>query len=347
MGDFPYKSPVRHSMLRRCNGFDYCAPQIYMVTLTLEDRSKPLLGKVVPIVPHGVGFRPELVQADFEPSPLGMAILDHWKNFPMYVPEIRPLYLQLMEEHLHALLHVWQRMRRPLGNAIGGFKTWCNKFYREMTGNPSAQLFSAGFHDSILLREGQLSRMINYMSDNPRRHAIKRLFPVFFTVLRNLSFARSDFMGIGNSFLLDGYSFHQIQASRSITPEELEEKRQSMFQAIAGGGIVVSPCISDGEKTLAREAFSVGAPLVALRDNGFRPMYKPSGRYFEACASGKLLMLSPKEWGYTAGRPPMTREKALALNSLASKIAGQGACEIHYRGMVPSDLGSLLGASLF
>ena len=40
------KSPVIHSMLRRCNNWDYSAPAIYQLTLVLADRRRELLGRL-------------------------------------------------------------------------------------------------------------------------------------------------------------------------------------------------------------------------------------------------------------------------------------------------------------
>ncbi len=39
---------------------------------------------------------------------------------------------QLMPDHLHAILEVTRPMARPLGIAIGGFKTGCEKIYRKL-----------------------------------------------------------------------------------------------------------------------------------------------------------------------------------------------------------------------
>ena len=90
MGNTQHYRPVQPSMLRRCFNWDYCAPAIYMITLTLADRSQPLLGRVVPLVPQGPVSVCQ-VGAEFLPSPLGEAIVEDWKNFPKYRPEIRPL----------------------------------------------------------------------------------------------------------------------------------------------------------------------------------------------------------------------------------------------------------------
>ena len=123
-----------HRMTRRCDGWDYRQRAIYQVTLVQADRARPLLGRLVIDDPKAP---PEAVTARVEPSELGVAILAHWKRLGDFTPEIKPLFCQLMPDHLHAILEVTRPMAKPLGNAIGGFKTGCEKIYRELA--PSAQ----------------------------------------------------------------------------------------------------------------------------------------------------------------------------------------------------------------
>ena len=63
-------------MLRRCKSWDYCAPRIYMISITLADRSLPLLGKLVIDSPKDAP--PESVCAHIEPSVLGSIVQDCW-----------------------------------------------------------------------------------------------------------------------------------------------------------------------------------------------------------------------------------------------------------------------------
>ncbi|MFZ4397200.1 MAG: hypothetical protein ACOYOU_16415 [Kiritimatiellia bacterium] len=51
-----------------------------------------------------------------------------------------------------------------------------------------------------------------------------------------------------------------------------------MFTVVAEhGAVLVSPCISPGEKEIARAALEAGRPLIVLLENGFAPLYKPRG----------------------------------------------------------------------
>ena len=84
------------------------------------------------------------------------------------------------------------------------------------------------------------------------------------------------------------------------------------------GAVLVSPCISPGEKAVARATLDAGHPLIVLLSNGFAPHYKPPGRYFDACAAGRLLMLAP--FPFQRQRQTITREQCLALNALAQTV---------------------------
>ena len=213
--------------------------------------------------------------------------------------------------------------------------------------------WAEGYVDVILSGKGQLDRMIAYLRDNPRRLGIKRANPGLFKVRRELKIdGIGRFSAIGNHFLLSSPRFHQIQVSRryfayacdgrgnllkdnppKIATREYEEKLTSALAAADEGAVLISPCISQGEREIARQAFRRGARLITLSNKGFSPLYKPGGMLFEKCASGNLLMLAPIAWPYQVAEKSITRMDALILNRIAQMIAREDACEIDYKGM--------------
>lgn len=96
------------------------------------------------------------------------------------------------------------------------------------------------------------------------------------------------------------------------------------FYAAEHGAVLVSPCISPGEKAVARAALDAGRPLIVLLDNGLAPCYKPPDRYFDACAAGRLLMLAP--FPYHRQRLAITRPQCLELNAWAQGICTESPC---------------------
>ena len=112
----------------------------------------------------------------------------------------------------------------------------------------------------------------------------------------------------------------------------------AMLAEARRGAVLLSPCVSDGEREIAREALAAGLSLVTMHNKGFAPLQKPAGRYFDACADGRLLMLAPAAWPHTPGEKPMTRDDATAMNRLCQWLAGEGAAKIAYRGITPADV---------
>ena len=176
--------------------------------------------------------------------------------------------------------------------------------------------------------------------------------------------AKGHFMAIGNHFLLARPIICQIQCSRSFfaykrrrlpsgwqicrdsagkpmveksTPE-FEEKAAAAMRAAAKGAVLLSPCISHGEREIARRAFEAGHRVITLQNKGFSPLYKPGGKLFETCAAGNLLMLAPIGWPYVPGEKAMTRHEAQVLNRIVQLIADDGAVEIDYKGAVLSGI---------
>ena len=116
--------------------------------------------------------------------------------------------------------------------------------------------------------------------------------------------------------------------------------------AAEAGAILVNPCISQGEREIARRAFACGAKMIVLRNKGFSALYKPEGSLFDRCAEGRLLMLAPAAWPFTPGKKPMTRDDACALNRIAQAIAGDGAVDIDYKGRTPLFIGEAARAAV-
>ena len=196
------------------------------------------------------------------------------------------------------------------------------------------------------------------MADNPRRLAIKKLSPDMFRVVDNISIEglfpdqpteKAEFSSIGNRFLLDRVEFFQVQCSRNdflysrkngetyrkqkplIETKQYLSQKCAMLEAGHKGAVIVSPCISDGEKALARIASEMGFPIITLCRTGFERLYKPSGELYDLCASGKLLMLAPIAWGVQYGKRTITREKAVILNRLVQLICKNKGSEIEYQ----------------
>ncbi|MBO6167994.1 MAG: hypothetical protein J6P13_06555 [Kiritimatiellae bacterium] len=410
-----------HHMGRRLPGWDYRRVGYYVVTIVLEDRRSMALGELVVKDPaadrwlavaaaKSLKIPPDAIEAKVVFSDLGRALFDHFRKMGEFTPGLKPVFCALMPDHLHLLLEVERELARPIGNAVAGFKTGCEKIYARMGGQ--GRLFAKGFVDEVVLRAGQIHSEFNYLIDNPRRLAVKKLHPDLFKYSREIRVdlclapqgqvgregvlfeegqvgcegvalalpvpraptvrTVGSFSAIGNHFLL-GRPLAQVQVSRrffryrrevkvgaapriardaggepivELSTPEYERRRAALFAAARGGAVLISPCISDGERQIAREALAAGYRLVTMHNKGFSKFQKPSGRYFDACAEGRLLMLAPVAWPYQPNEKPMTRADATAMNRLCQWLAGDGAAMINYHGMTPADIDRLALAAV-
>lgn len=300
---------LKPSMKRRRVGHDYQGRCIYMITLVVKER-QPLLGTLT-----GNG---ETIPAIVEPSPLGRSIIQSLQNIPQFYPEIAIWTYQLMPDHLHFILFVKERIPVHLGKVINGFKVGSNRIYRELVKSDLTGLWEEGYNDMILDREGQLQRMKAYIHDNPRRMAIKRTHPDLFQVQRNIRVGDYTFAALGNVFLLDAPCLLQVQCTRKLTQQQINEAVQQFLSQAQNGAVLVSPSISPGEKAVMKAAFEHGFPVIVLQENGFAPLAKPGGRRFDACAQGRLLMLAP--WEHHNDKRVIKRSQCLDLNEMARVI---------------------------
>ena len=184
-------------------------------------------------------------------------------------------------------------------------------------GMPS--LFERGYNDLILLNDSQLDNWKHYLDDNPRRLAIKRLHPDFFTTLNYIDIAEWHCQIVGNRFLLDIPQKVAVIVHSAYSDKEYAEYKKEWLACGEAGGILVSAAIATREKEVMREAMNRGYRIIFIRENGFPPLYKPSGESFDACSNGRLLQISP--WEYHMERRIISREQCLMLNRLTEEIA--------------------------
>ena len=333
-----YAGEKKPSMLRRCVGHDYAGRQIYMITMVTEGRA-PLFG----CVEGKSDAFPETPEAPrISLTELGKRVEQEWWGCETHHPEIKVIALQMMPDHLHGILFVRERMERPLGIALQGFKQSCNKHYRQLVlglppvpsvALPTQQterrdrrgedrthgmLFARGYNDRLLLHAGQLNTWLNYLADNPRRLLMKREHPDLFRVQRGVKVAGQTFSALGNLFLLQRPYRLQVQCSRRLTDAEILATINTYLEAASRGAVLVSLSISKGEKSVMRAAFEKGYPLIYLQENGFTDLAKPGGARMVACARGQLLVLAP--WEHHNEQITISRNQCLSLNEMARLI---------------------------
>lgn len=116
------------SMQRRCVDYDYTERRMYMVTMVTEGR-KPLFGRVTG---RSEAIEPSAEAPHIELSPLGEAVEQIWQTIGIHHPKVQVVALQMMPDHLHAILFVKERLEKPLGKVLLGVKQACNQVFREL-----------------------------------------------------------------------------------------------------------------------------------------------------------------------------------------------------------------------
>ena len=176
-----------------------------------------------------------------------------------------------------------------------------------------------------LSRRGQLNTMIRYVQMNPQRLATKRLKPGLFRVQKDIEIGGRLYDGVGNTTLLMGEHFMPVHVRHELLDKAARGDNQPLRDYMNGcvlaarqGTVMVSPFISQKEKDVQAVLLAEKHPFIVLADNGFREDYKPTDALFEACASGRVLILSP--WPYDANKRHISRADCVALNALAEEI---------------------------
>ena len=279
---------------------------LYHVTLTIPDR-RPLLGRLE--VPDN-----DPDKANVRRTALGNALVDCLLSIPKHHPEVQVLHFCLMPDHLHAVLYVRRTMPTGIRGLVRGFwqaskklgRAWSvvssfvpndiRKNCQEGTGQQSLQEATA-----------QLEAFSAGLREQMGEEAYYQQPPVF----TEMPFIRP--MG------------HNTQLPNTIryidmNPQRLATKRlKPGFFCVQRGMVMISPFISTHEKQVMQVLLNEQWPFICLTDNGFRDYYKPSGVLFDACAAGRVLIISP--WQYDAGKRHISRAECVALNNMAEEIS--------------------------
>ncbi|MBR4269161.1 MAG: hypothetical protein IKQ47_05185 [Prevotella sp.] len=200
---------------------------------------------------------------------------------------------------------------------------------RERVGEESYCQLSPVFTEMPFIRpmghNTQLPNTIRYIDMNPQRLATKRQKPGFFCVQRNIVIGGRSYDGVGNTMLLMVEKMAVVHVRSALVKaaergdaEALRNYKNSCVLAARKGAVMVSPFISPHEKQVMQVLLDEQWPFICLTDNGFRDYYKPSDALFDACAAGRVLILSP--WQYDAAKRHISRADCVALNNMAEEI---------------------------
>jgi hypothetical protein len=171
--------------------------------------------------------------------------------------------------------------------------------------------------------------MIDYVKDNPKRWLIRREHPDFFCSGRVLQIGEQTFPVYGNFLLLRNPTRAAVRISRSYSEDKLRELHRHWEEIIRSNGVLISPFISEKEKAVRELAISEGGNIILLTREEITERYKPSGRLFDLCQQGRLLIMSIWKPGL---KSMVSRSEALFMNDLAARIAADATLPLMLKG---------------
>ncbi len=341
--DRGYTGPLdgtKPSQNRRASFHDYCEPAIYMFTVKknpdippfsrIEGNPRMLSGRDVPRVVH---------------SEIDRILAEEILKTPKMRPtQIRIRQLMIMPDHVHIMLEVLTRLNYPVTKIVAQILSATTLNCRRCgLIQPSASAFDLeGINDRILYGAGQLDILYNYIADNPRRYLIKKLHPDLFTRRSGIRFGNNNdaykdlkveknpivrMDCVGNIFLLR-QSLKQVHVRSFWTDDQVLRFEEECRRHVTAGGVLISPFISPKERKIMHEAIERGGRVIRITDRGFGERWKPSGREFELCAEGRLLVMA--ESGISTRREEMHYRKASHLNRVAAHIVETAAAKKFY-----------------
>lgn len=298
----------------RARFHDYRKPCIYMITITTTNR-RSFLGDVVgdPLAPRRTRLAPRV-----KLSTVGEFVSKTIGHLKWKFPQISIPAWQIMPDHVHVLVHVKQELNFHFAVVVYDLINACNEWFREMMGEYGCDLLNHEFNDRILIRQGQLQAMIDYIHDNPRRFLVKRNTPDFFKITE--FFWKEELLtAVGNLSLLKTPIRHHVRISRRNDETQIQKLVADYLDAAKKGVVLISPFVSPGEKLVKEKLLEAGLPMVVVLDNGFPPLFKPQGAYFDLCAQGKIVFVSP--FPYSSSRIKPSKSRFEQMNLLAWRLA--------------------------
>lgn len=179
----------------------------FHVTLNVRDKA-PVLGTIVgdTSAPDGSPNAPHC-----EKTELGKMVETEWRGIGRYYPECVCEEIQVMPEHIHALMHLKLSNKAHLGRIINGIMIGCTHAYWDTLGIPWREmrkqiddtlkhvwqdrdhtrsfrgpgLLVHGYNDVEAIDEEEIETKRQYIRNNPRKYMIKRERPDVFRVHRN------------------------------------------------------------------------------------------------------------------------------------------------------------------
>lgn len=305
----------------RCPGHNYRSRCIYHIVLNKAD-GFPDFATVVGI-PGNRQWPPKT-----ELTPEGEIIHNAISNIKSNFPFASILRRCVMPDHVHFAIFIKEETDIHLGKIIASLKRECSERYEMLGISPEIEFFIPGYHDTFLTGKDQLQKMLAYISDNPRRHLIRKGNPGWFRqFFISTQDGKNRYEAYGNWDLLSDFQRVPVKISRKYTEAELRVWKKLWHTTIINDGVLVSPFINPKEKKVRNWAMENGGSLIYITYKPFPERFKPAGKMFDLCAEGRLLIVAmpgdEKDQEYLRANNSPCYSHCAKMNNLAIAIATQ------------------------
>lgn len=304
---------MRSKHCQRAFWHDYYSRSIYFITINKKE-GIPTFGHLTGDwrAPKESSLYPDIKRTD-----LGRIVLKHIKRLTIIIPSCLLYQYKVMPDHIHFLIFVQAPTPLHLGKYISRFK---NDIRIEV----GLAVFESGFNDQIVGITRKLDTIFNYIRENPYRLAVRRANPEYFQRCDNIILNGRRYTGYGNLFLLKKPFKEAVIVHRRYSQSELEGYKKRWLHQASAGSVMVSPFISKKEKEVRASVEAIGGAVILIEELPLpRERYKPSGRNFDLCVKGELLILAPYERNEALDGPINSRQACLRMNELALYISSK------------------------
>lgn len=350
---------IAHSeeSLKRNPHTDYTSGYFF-ITVTVREH-KPLLGAITGHIDYHTH---QAIDPGVRLTALGEKVQNCWQHIPEIYPNVQIIDAIVMPEHFHGLLHLDFSQDTHLETIVNGFKTDCNREYKEIYPLHTACLFTEDHNDTIPITADEVATKQTYIHDNPTRRLIKGELPNCFTIHRaqssqnwtlsrimqglradhflashpdalELSFdtIKDRLLMSADKYYLDYLGPHKLLAAKTKFPlichradvDKFNLQAAAVMDAAHNGAVIVSAFISPNEREILKQLIAEGLPTIEIIDKGMGKTYKPWGQSFYACAESRLLQITCWTYKYEKVPQPITRAQCMVMNELARLISGQ------------------------
>lgn len=308
---YDYIRPLIPNGRRRAPWHDYRSRCIYMITMN-----------AAPGIPPFSMLAGELNSRDYPPTtirtPLGEIIHQQISAIKKKFPFVKILRRIVMPEHIHFVIFIEVADKCHLSDIISLLKVTIGQLWSRAYGIYST-IFEEGYHDRILIGKGQLKKMLNYVSNNPRRRMERIAYRGFHSRYNISDVFGCRYEAYGNIHLLEDCDISNVKISSHDNMALLKKKKTIWKQTVENCGVLVSPFISAAQKKVRDWSMDNGGRLILIEGNGFGHIYSPKGKLHDLCNQGRLLIIAPTT--HSTANIKYTRQMCEDLNNIASEIA--------------------------